>query len=45
MAKENVIDILPIGAKTDLKDVLRFGGNVLEGTVKGVLSGVASKSQ
>lgn len=42
MAKENVIDILPIGAKTDLKDVLRFGGNVLEGTVKGVLSGVAS---
>lgn len=45
MSKDDVIDVLPIGSKAEFKDVLRFGGNILEGTVKGVVQGVAGTAE
>ena len=45
MAKDDVIDVLPVGSKAELEDVLRFGGNILEGTVKGVVQGVAGTAE
>lgn len=45
MAKDDVIDVLPVGSKAEFKDVLRFGGDILEGTVKGVIHGVAGTAE
>ena len=45
MSKDDVIDVLPIGSKAEFKDVLRFGSNILEGTFKGVVQGVAGTAE
>ena len=45
MAKDDVINVLPVDTKAEFKDFLRFGSDILEGTVKGVIHGVAGTAE
>lgn len=40
-----IIDLKPIGEESSIKDVLRFGADILEGTVVGVVKGISGTAE